>query len=368
MPAPFALRVLAPGLLLALCCSACDRESKPAEPAPTDTVTARGDLSEERARTVLAKVGDRSITLGDYVSALERMDTFDRLRYQTPERRKLLLDEMIEVELLAREAERQGLDKSPETEAYLSQLMREELLRQLRDRQPRPEQIPEGEVRAHYDAHLADFADPERRRVAVIALPTTQAAREVLELVKSGDPRRWGEVARERSLLPSVPKGTPEGARPPLELEGDLGLTAQAGEARGQNPDIPAEVRDAVFRIEAPGGIFGEPVAAGGRHYVVRLVSMSPARTRTFEEAETVIRVKLAEERVKRAEAELVRELQKQYPIRIDEAAISRLSLPPPGPGRSTVEPPPVGTTRGTDGAVSSRPLAPTTAVTGSAP
>src|SRR5580765_1821632 len=67
-------------------------------------------LTPEQAAKVLAKVGDSTITLGDYVAALEHMDQFDRLRYQSPERRKELLDEMIEVELLAREAENKGYD------------------------------------------------------------------------------------------------------------------------------------------------------------------------------------------------------------------------------------------------------------------
>lgn len=324
-------RCLASCLAAALACAGCDSKDDAPNPAPAQSVVSRRDLSEERAATVLAKVGERTITLGDYVSALERMDPFDRLRYQTPERRKLLLDEMIEVELLAREAERQGLEDDPETRAYLNQLMREELLRQLRDRAPRPEQVPLAEVRAYYESHQEDFVDPERRRVAVIALPTLAAAKEVLELAQQGDARRWGELARERSLLPSPPKGTPEAARPPLELEGDLGLTTRAGEERGQDPDVPAEVRDAVFRIAEQGELYPEPVKSGDRYYVVRLVSKSPARSRSLEEADTVIRVKLVQDRLKQAEAELVEELRRKYPIEIDEAALAKLPPPPPG-------------------------------------
>src|SRR5438128_6367199 len=56
-------------------------------------------LTPEQAAKVLAKVGDKTITLGDYVAALEHMDQFDRMRYQSPERRKELLGEMINVEL-----------------------------------------------------------------------------------------------------------------------------------------------------------------------------------------------------------------------------------------------------------------------------
>ena len=52
-------------------------------------------LSPEQATRTLAKVGDRVITLGDFAATLERMDQFDRLRYQTKERRKELLDEII---------------------------------------------------------------------------------------------------------------------------------------------------------------------------------------------------------------------------------------------------------------------------------
>jgi hypothetical protein len=49
-------------------------------------------LTDQQASQVLAKVGDNAITLGDYTAALEHMDQFDRLRYQSPERRKELLD------------------------------------------------------------------------------------------------------------------------------------------------------------------------------------------------------------------------------------------------------------------------------------
>src|SRR5690348_15947625 len=63
-----------------------------------------GGLSAEQAALVVARVGERTITLGDYAATLERMDQFDRLRYQSPERRKELLQEIIDVELLAQDA------------------------------------------------------------------------------------------------------------------------------------------------------------------------------------------------------------------------------------------------------------------------
>lgn len=332
---------------------ACDRDEAIKGPEPTGTVVSRRDLTEERANVVLAKVGDRAITLGDYVSALERMDSFDRLRYQTKERRKLLLDEMIDVELLAREAERQGIDKEPETQAYLRQLMREEVLRQLRDAQPRADQVPASEVRSYYEAHPEEFADPERRRVAVIALKDEKTAQAVLEEVQGADGKRWGTVARARSVLPKATEGTP------LEFEGDLGLTSSNEAERGQNVRVPKEVREALFTIDEPGAVHPKVVPAEGRFYVVRLLSKSPARQRTLEEADTVIRVRLVKQRVEQAERALEEELRKKYPVTIDEAALAQLKLPEPGPQRGESTDP---MTDATAPASSRSPDAPTSA------
>lgn len=318
---------------LLLMLSSCDSKSSVSAKA-VPTILSRADLPEDRVGVVLARVGDRTITLGDYVNALERMDSFERLRYQTKERRKLLLDEMIEIELLAREAERLGLDREPRTQAILQQLLREEVLRGLSKTLPRPEDLPASEVAAYHANHPAEFSDPERRRVAVIALRDEASAKETLAQVASTDAKRWGEVARERSLLASSKQET----QAPLEFEGDLGLTSAPGETRGRNPRIPDEVANAAFQMEEL-GVFPEVVRSGNRFYVVRLLAKTPARKRTLDEADTVIRVRLVEERLAAAEAALQEELAKKYPIEIDEAALLELKAPAAGPERTAPVP-----------------------------
>src|ERR1700739_3914634 len=86
-------------------------------------------LTPEQAAKVLAKVGDDTITLGDYVAAIEHMDQFDRLRYQAPERRKELLEELIDVELLAQEATAKGYDKDPVAQQELRTVLRDAMLK-----------------------------------------------------------------------------------------------------------------------------------------------------------------------------------------------------------------------------------------------
>ena len=65
--------------------------------APSESASAvPGKLTPELAKQVLAKVGDREITLGEYAETLERMDPFERLRYQSADRRKQLLNEIVQ--------------------------------------------------------------------------------------------------------------------------------------------------------------------------------------------------------------------------------------------------------------------------------
>src|SRR5688572_30783964 len=165
-------------LVLLTLALACGKKQEAPQPSASASASAGPrPLSPELAAKVLAKVGDRTITLGEYAATLERMDPFERLRYQSPDRRKQLLDEMIEVELLAQEARRRGLDKKPETEERLRQLLRDELLSSVKQGLPAPNDLPEQEVRAYYDAHKADFDEPERRRVAAIAVASEAEAK-----------------------------------------------------------------------------------------------------------------------------------------------------------------------------------------------
>src|ERR1700722_2653054 len=113
-------------------CSGCQASSSagPASlQADAGPVLASGVLTAEQAAQVLARVGDRTITLGDFEAALEHMDEFDRLRYQAPERRKELLGEMIDVMLLADEARDKGYDKDPVTQQEIREILRDAVLK-----------------------------------------------------------------------------------------------------------------------------------------------------------------------------------------------------------------------------------------------
>jgi peptidyl-prolyl cis-trans isomerase C len=339
-PAP--LRAVRAGLLLAgllaglaTGCDGCSDDERPAS-AP-DAGVAR-QLSPAQASQVLARVGERTITLGDYAAALERMDPFERMRYQTEDRRQALLDEMINVELLAREAERRGIDRRPETIELVRQYQRDEVLARLRASLPRPSDLPEAAVSQYYQEHRAEFFEPELRRGAEIVVDDAAVARDIVRQAAGATPERWLELVQKYAPAAAPPPGDRTSPRPPIEVPGDLGYLA----AQPDQPSdpLPAAVREALFAIPRDGDVYPSPVAAGGRQHVVRRVSVREARQRSLAEVDALIRVRLIEARQVEARRQLLDRLRASTPLQVEQAALDRVEPPSPAAGASTLEHP----------------------------
>lgn len=294
----------------------CDSTKNPSDDkAERDPLTG---LTVAEAKEVLVEVGDRTITLGDYVATLLRMDRFERLRYQGEERQKQLLDEMIEVELLAQEARRRGLDKDPEVQLMMDQALRDELLSQIEAELPQAEEIGEREVRDYFEQHRAEFKEPERRRVLAIRLGSREAAERVLLEAKGASGQKWGELAEKHSSDRSK-----VGKREANELAGDLGFVAAPGQKRGTNEAVPDQVRAAVFTVDKVGDVVDKVVEAEKNFYVVRLGGLSPSRDRSLKDAERTIRIELRRQLFLQAEKDLEAKLRKKYPVVINEAVLN---------------------------------------------
>jgi hypothetical protein len=296
------------------------RSSKSNASQPSEAGAITG-LTPEQSAQVLARVGDRAITVGEYVAALEHMDQFDRMRYQAPERREELLGEMIDVMLLADVAREKGYDKDAITQQEIREILRDAMLKRAHEGLPGPNDIPELDVRADYEAHRADFRDPERRRVSAIVLSAETPASPVLEAAKKATAIQWGELVRTKSVDPRARGGAP------ADLAGDLGFVGPPGDPRGANPRVPEDVRTAVFEIATLGEVLPRVVKVEGRSYVVKWAGKTAAHDRTLAEAERAIRVRLAQERIRAKDDALVDELRKQYPVQIDEAALSEVKV-----------------------------------------
>ena len=304
--------------------SSCHDRPKQTPVAAPSASALPGKLTPELARQVLAKVGEREITLGEYAETLERMDPFERIRYQSADRRRLLLNEIIQVELLAEEAKRRGLDKQPETQERLRQILKDELLRDLRHDAPGPSEIPDSDVRAYFDAHHDEFKEPERRRVAHVVVATEAQAQAALKQAMGASAADWGKLVSDLSM----DKPGKSAAPAPTELAGDLGIVGPPGHPRGANPRVPEALRAAVFEIDQVGGVLNRVVPDAGRFHIVRMTGRSAARDRSFEDSERTIRVALVQQQIREREQQLEAQLKLRFPVTVDDEALARVKVP----------------------------------------
>jgi peptidyl-prolyl cis-trans isomerase C len=275
-------------LALALLCVACHgsrgTQKSGVTAAPSASVGADGS-------PVLAELDGRVLTLRDFDERLSRQPPALRAQYKSVEARRRLLDDMVRLELLADEARRRGIDRSPEVRDRISELLAEELMNDVFATDARGNDVSDAEVQGYYDAHAAEFHVPEEREAIALMLDTRAQADEVLRRAAAhpGDEASFRELVRDDGRNPTS-----------TARSFDTGFFARTSAGR-----LPAAARDAVFDIRAVGEV--HPAVAGdGAFYVLMLTGIRPALVREPKDVATLIRQRLHAERRSRAIAEFV--------------------------------------------------------------
>src|SRR3954468_768006 len=171
--------------------------------APTSDSTARAGggptappQSAEELKAPLAKIDDVTITLGEFQERINRQSPYIRARYTSLEQKKEFLDSLVRFEILAKEAYKRGLDKDPEVVRTMKQVMIQKLMRDEFDAKVTAENVPEAEMKAYYDANLAEYVKPEEVRAsAIIVKNRAQADRVAIEA--KGEPGKTNKGFRD---------------------------------------------------------------------------------------------------------------------------------------------------------------------------
>jgi parvulin-like peptidyl-prolyl isomerase len=297
-----------------------------------DAGTIPGGLTPEQASKPLAKFGDHVITLGDFAQALADMPEYERMRYQSLERRKELLRSMIDVYLLADEAKKEGLDKDPQVEEETRQIlvawMRQKLLQGL----PPPAGIPAADVRSYYDAHLDEFRQPERRRVAQIVTSDEAVARKAYDETKAATPTAWGGLVRKYSDDKPAVTSAPE-------MAGDLGFVTSPDDTHPpSSAKITPELRAVAFSTKDVGDV-AAPFKDGNGWHVLKLLVREPAHEQAYADVEKSIRIRLLQDMRTAKEKAVLDETKASTNVQIDDdalAAVANSLSVEPAPSTST--------------------------------
>lgn len=340
-------------LLVALALvAACDRkadEQKAAQSRGPGAPSAPPQSAEELS-TPLAKIDDITITLGEFQERINRQSPYIRARYTSLEQKKEFLDSLIRFEVLAKEAYRRGFDKDPEVIRTMKQVMIQKLMRDEFDSKVTADSITDAEMKAYYDANLADYVKPEEVRVSAIILKNKAQAERVL-LEAKGEAGKTNKGFRDLVLKYSTDEET--------KLRGgDLRYLDM------QNKDLPPAVIKAAFALVNTGDVSPVVAAGNGTFYILKQTGRRKASTKSFEDAKAQIRNKLFREKRLAAQKEFIDNLRTKAKIEVNEPNLAKVRVdtsqkmpggddghghdltppPPPASGADLNPPPPPAT------------------------
>ncbi|MFL5438072.1 MAG: peptidyl-prolyl cis-trans isomerase [Myxococcales bacterium] len=288
-----------------------------------------GCKRDGKSGPVVAKVGSETITAAEFKKRLDETSPFLRARYNTVERKKEFLESLIRNELLAQEAERQGLSSSPAVREQLKRAMIQELIKKQLDERLSGNDIPDADLKAFYDSHVDDFVKPERARIYHILVPAHDAKdrasahkhaeallKDIQERTKKGEVNAFQAVAqRESKDATSAPMG------------GDLRFVSKDELTKNYS----AELANAAFDLKNAGDM-GGPIDTPAGVELVKMQVKTPAVNRSFDESKEGIRGRIARERRSKDYDDFVKKLRDNGKVDIDEAELAKV-MPSETPG-----------------------------------
>jgi peptidyl-prolyl cis-trans isomerase C len=293
-------------------------------------------LTPEQASKVLVKVGDTSITVGQFAERLASQSPYLRARYQNPERRREFLDNMVEFELLAAEAKKGGYDKKPEVERAKKQKIVQKMMKALFDEKgAQVSEVTDDEIQAYFDQHQDEFQKSEQVRASHILVKDKAVGQKVLKqaLAAPDDMSLFRKLAQQFSQDAAT-----------REQGGDLRFFSRVDQKSVDEPTVPDEVRTAAFSLKNIGDVQGSLVQSSQGFHVVKLTGRRDAYKRTLEEARRTIQSRIWRERREKAIEAFVNDLRQKAKVQENLALLDQIQIPgqveaAPGKAKSTAAP-----------------------------
>lgn len=240
---------------------------------------------------VVARVGDRMLTLADFKRYLER-NTGTDLAQVNPQVASALLDQWIDEIVLSEYAATHGVEVPAEAIAQAvrndagstvvekrDEMRRQKLIASVNADVPDPSDT---EVRDEYDKHPNEFKSGEEVHVRQILVHDENLANEIVDRLKKGE--HFEDLSSQYSLAPNAKKG------------GDIGYVSRG--------ELPKMFEDVIFGLK-PGQI-SSVIRTDSSFHVFRVDERRGPGTIDFQTAAPVIRQRLHEDAVRDRIAQLV--------------------------------------------------------------
>lgn len=287
--------------------------------SPGAPVRAQAPAPSTASAEVLARVGSRVITVGDLERRLANIPTFQLRAFgNSPDaiRKNFLERVLIRELLLSQAAAAEKLPERADVQDRVRSVLRSIVLGQVRMETAKSSPVTDEEVRVYYDKNWSKFHAPPRIAVWRILAGSREEAAAILEAMKKDlTPKRWNELARDKSL----DKAT-------AMRGGNLGFVAPDGTTSDPSIKVPVELMKAALTVK-DGDLVPEPVAEGSRFAVVWRRQSMKAVDRSLEQEAMAIRQILAHEKVDAGVKGLVDKLRAEHVAELHPELLDQVEI-----------------------------------------
>lgn len=241
----------------------------------------------------LATINGKVITVGDFEKRISKMPAY--YKALAGNRKKDFLDDMINEQLIYKEAVKRGINRDPEVKELLDEAKRKILIAKLMEVEAKKSAVNEDKIKEFYEMHKADFVTPLKLRASHIMVDTEAEANEILQKLKDGGD--FAQLAKEYSKDPSKDRG------------GDIGYFI-----KGQ---LMPEIEEACFKLQV--GQTSDIIKTKFGYHIIRLTDRIEPRTVELSEVKDAIEKELKDRAQQRALDDLVKDLRSKAHVKVNE-------------------------------------------------
>jgi peptidyl-prolyl cis-trans isomerase C len=272
---------------------------------------------------VVARGSGITITADDFKARLDEQSPFIRARYSTLDRKKEFLDNLVRFEVLAREAQKQGLQNDPDVQNTLKKIMVQKLVQKNFQDPAGAAAIPDEELQKYYDTHKDDYVRAKKVRVAAVVLNAP-----------AGSPDRAKKLATARKALAKLKaeekKNALAFAQIVTEFSEDAASKPMAGDlqfkTRAEFEKIYSKpLADAAFSLKA--GETSGVVEAPQGFYILKYTGEQPELSRPFDQVKAQIASRLQREKKTKDFDEWLKKLKEKAGVTVDEKALDAIAV-----------------------------------------
>jgi peptidyl-prolyl cis-trans isomerase C len=251
---------------------------------------------------VIARVGERLVTLADFKRYLDR-NTGTDLAQMGPEVASAMTDQYLEEVILSEYAATHGVEipaekiaSSVRTDAGATviekrdEMRRQKLIGDLSENIAMP---ADADIRAYYEQHPAEFKSGEELHVKQILVHDESVANEIAQKLKGG--ASFEELSSQYSLAPNAKKG------------GEIGYVSRG--------ELPKMFEDEIFALK-PGSVSGV-IKTDASFHIFKVQDRRLPGVIDLPTASPVIRERLKDDAIRERMAQLVARARAELPIAV---------------------------------------------------